>query len=63
MFEDTFFNPIRQVAIWNKNFGMFEYIVKNRDENILGKDIKLTEQDSIFINVINELPSIPEELE
>ncbi len=53
IFENSLLDSIKQVAIWNKSFGMFEYTVKDKDNNILGKDMLITEQDSIFINVIN----------
>lgn len=52
MFEDSKFDPVKQVAIWNKSVSMFEYTVENRDNSITGNNISLISQDSIFINVI-----------
>lgn len=51
MFGNTNFDPIKQIAIWNKNSSMFEYTVENRDKTVNGDDISLTKQDNIFIRV------------
>lgn len=52
LFGNNHFDPIKQVALWNKDYSMFEYTVENRDGTVTGNDISLLKQDSIFIHIV-----------
>ena len=46
------FNKIKQIGQWQDSKSLFEYTIKNDKNEIYGKELKIGDQDGIFIKVI-----------
>ncbi len=46
------FNKIRQMGQWQDYKGLFDYTIKDDDNNIFGEEIEIKDQEGIFIKVL-----------
>lgn len=51
LLKNLSFNDIHQVAQWNSKRGMFDYTIRDKHNNIIGEDLRISALPAIFIKV------------
>ncbi len=52
--QSTEFANISQIAQWDRGYSLFEYTLKNNKNEVYGENLKIAEQEGIFIKAVKK---------